>query len=72
MGNEKVLVHCYAGQSRSATVLAAYFINRFGVSTMDAANFLRHKRPCVSPKFMKELESYEAALKAERLNEAGS
>lgn len=72
MGNEKVLVHCYAGQSRSATILAAYFINRFGVSAMDAANFLRHKRPCVSPKFLNELESYEAALKKERAATASS
>jgi hypothetical protein len=66
MGNENVLVHCYAGQSRSATLLAAYFINRFGVAAMDAALFLRSKRHCVSPKFIEELEDYAAALKVAR------
>lgn len=61
-GDEKVLVHCQAGQSRSATVLAAYFINRFNVSAMDAAEYLRDKRPCAAPKFIKQLEEYAQKL----------
>jgi hypothetical protein len=46
---KKTLVHCQAGQSRSASVLAAYLINRFNLSSDAAIAYLRTKRLCVCP-----------------------
>lgn len=58
----KTLVHCQAGMSRSPTVLAAYLINRFQVTTSQAINFLKSKRYCVDPKFTVFLQDYARAL----------
>lgn len=58
----KTLVHCQAGQSRSAALLAAYFINRCRVSHTQALAFLKSKRICVECKFEKQLKDYATAL----------
>lgn len=65
---KKTLVHCHAGISRSATVLAAYLINRFDVTSDQAIAFLRSHRICVNPnpKFKEELTNYAKALSAYR------
>lgn len=60
----KTLVHCLEGKSRSATILAAYLINRFGVSTDQALTFLQARRICASPKFVADLLRYEALLRS--------
>jgi len=65
-GEEKVLVHCGEGVSRSATILAAYFINRFGYTAKQACAFLCTKRACVESQFMSSLEKYEKALHSHR------
>ena len=62
-GNQKVLVHCRAGVSRSATVIAAYFIARFDCTTEAALAFLQRQRPCVASKFKVELQAYKDSLK---------
>lgn len=61
---EKTLVHCQAGQSRSASILAAYLINRFDVSRDAAIAYLRTKRLCVcpNPAFRVGLENYATQL----------
>jgi len=46
---EGVLVHCMAGRSRSATVVLAYLMTRHGMSLADAYQFLKSKRPGISP-----------------------
>ena len=66
LGSEKTLVHCAEGVSRSATLLAAYFINLFGVTADEAVAFLRTKRLCVNPKFIEPLREYATALQAAR------
>lgn len=63
MGANKVLVHCQAGVSRSASILAAYLINRFEVTSEQAIAFLKSKRLCVEPKFAGKLKAYEQALR---------
>lgn len=49
--NEKVLVHCAAGISRSATIVASYLMNRYGHSAEEALNFIRRKRHQIDPNF---------------------
>lgn len=61
--DRKVLVHCQAGVSRSATLLAAYLINRFGVTHTEALDFLQIKRPVVKSKFEAQLAEYSEKLK---------
>ena len=56
----KVFVHCMAGVSRSATVLAAYLIRFHGLSPDEAIALLIERRPIVNPNpgFRKQLEDY--------------
>lgn len=61
-GEEKILVHCQAGESRSATLLAAYLIKRFNVDAYEAIKFLCSRRNCVRSKFMEFLYAYQHAL----------
>lgn len=46
-----ILVHCYAGVSRSATCVAAYLMQEMGMSFINAMNHLRRRRPIVYPNF---------------------
>lgn len=50
-GGGRVLVHCQAGISRSATVVAAYLIASRGVSPQTALEIIRKARPCIQPNF---------------------
>eukprot|EP00042_Codosiga_hollandica_P048901 m.557869 g.557869 ORF g.557869 m.557869 type:complete len:324 (+) comp57763_c0_seq4:880-1851(+) len=62
----KVLVHCYAGISRSAAVTVAYFMWSEGRSLDDAYEFVREHRSCISPNlgFMGQLAAFGAKLQA--------
>lgn len=59
-----VLVHCNAGVSRAATVVAAYLIRHHAMTTSEALNFIKVKRPFIRPNpgFMEQLKEYEARL----------
>lgn len=55
-----VLVHCYAGMSRSATIVMAYLIKEKHMNLMDAYTFVKGKRNIMpNPHFMKQLMKYE-------------
>ena len=58
--DDKVLVHCYAGISRSATIVMSFLMYKYGLSTDDALNFLRQVRPIVNPNsgFISQLYQY--------------
>lgn len=58
----RVLVHCEWGQSRSATILAAYLIKRKRMTCDQTLDYLRLKRPEVDSKFYERLKEYEIAL----------
>eukprot|EP01013_Petalomonas_cantuscygni_P033498 TRINITY_DN60519_c0_g1_i1.p1 TRINITY_DN60519_c0_g1~~TRINITY_DN60519_c0_g1_i1.p1 ORF type:complete len:510 (+),score=46.06 TRINITY_DN60519_c0_g1_i1:54-1583(+) len=59
-----VLVHCMAGRSRSATIVAAYIMARFGVKVEAAVQFLQTRRRCAQPNraFIAALHSHEERL----------
>ena len=59
--DKKILVHCFMGSSRSATVVIAYLIKYKGYSRRDALNFLKQKRDIVNINvdFFKQLKDYE-------------
>eukprot|EP00755_Sulcionema_specki_P034978 Sspe_Gene.104004::Locus_79880_Transcript_2_2_Confidence_0.500_Length_1044::g.104004::m.104004/K14165/K14165; atypical dual specificity phosphatase len=58
-GGGRVLVHCMAGVSRSATLVAAYVMREYGVSWREADYLLSRRRPIVCPNsgFVRQLEA---------------
>ncbi|GAB2269900.1 hypothetical protein Dimus_004819 [Dionaea muscipula] len=61
-----VLVHCFAGKSRSVTVVVAYLMKRHGMSLNQAMNHVRARRPKATPNvgFYKQLINFEKSLQA--------
>lgn len=61
-----VLVHCYAGQSRSAALVIAYLMQAEGLGLMDAWQLTRAGRPCAQPNsgFLRQLALYGKRLAA--------
>jgi len=61
----KVLVHCMAGRSRSATLLAAYFIKYELLTTDEALDKIRVQRSVISPNlgFVNKLRLWENELR---------
>lgn len=59
-----MLVHCYVGRSRSATLVLAYLIARRRMTLRDALQLLRTVRPQARPNpgFYRELVELEASV----------
>ncbi len=53
-----VLVHCWAGISRSPTIVMAYLIQEFGMTYRQAFAYVMKKRKiiCPNPSFVKQLK----------------
>ena len=64
----KVLVHCFAGVSRSAAVAIAYLMTADQLSLAKAYDIVRVARACISPNlnFMGQLQKYEKAQREAR------
>lgn len=64
MAGGKVLVHCQAGVSRSATITISYILRKTTLNAYDAYKFVKSKRDVVSPNlnFMGQLMTFEEAL----------
>jgi protein-tyrosine phosphatase len=62
--NEKILVHCRAGISRSATIVISYIMKSQRMKFEDALKFVKSKRRIVSPnmEFFLALQKYEGEL----------
>ncbi len=54
-----VYVHCFAGISRSPTIVAAYLITSMRISAKDALEIIRKERPVIDPNI-----GFRAALEA--------
>ena len=63
-GDEKILVHCVAGRSRSATIVIAYIMWYKKISYEDAYNFVKERRTIVEPNdgFKEQLQLFEKEL----------
>jgi hypothetical protein len=59
-----VLVHCYAGVSRSASIVIAYLMHKHKISLLDAMKLVKSKRSCISPNvgFLLQLKDFEKEL----------
>lgn len=62
--SESVLVHSVRGQSRAASVLAAYLMRKYRWSMIKTLEFLNSRRPELEIKesFIKQLQDYEQRL----------
>ena len=61
-----ILVHCYAGISRSASILISYFMKKCKLTFEEGFAYLKSKRKIVSPNpgFRKQLIEYQMVLTA--------
>mmetsp|Transcript_48819 Transcript_48819/g.87915 ORF Transcript_48819/g.87915 Transcript_48819/m.87915 type:complete len:292 (+) Transcript_48819:63-938(+) len=62
-----VLVHCYAGQSRSPTLVAAHLMHELGCTATRAVEMVQQRRPAARPNagFLSQLVSLEGRLRIE-------
>lgn len=67
-GNGKVLIHCFAGISRSATFTIAFLMLYYKLSLIEARDKVRAARPAISPNhgFWRQLKQFEKQLAEER------
>ena len=68
MEGGRVLVHCHAGISRSATTVISYLMSEHGLLLNAALQFVRNKRWFINPNpgFIKQLQSFERELLSQR------
>ena len=60
----RFLIHCFAGISRSSTVLSAYLMHSKGVGREEALDMIRVNRKKANPNsgFVEQLKAYESRL----------
>ncbi|XXG83478.1 hypothetical protein AAC387_Pa10g1218 [Persea americana] len=63
----RVLVHCFAGKSRSVTIVVAYLMKKYHKSLSQALDLVRSKRPQMAPNqgFMLQLRNFESSLRGQ-------
>lgn len=64
MSAKPTLVHCFAGISRSPTIVLAYLMKHYGHTLERALSICKDARPRIEPNpgFLKQLEAYEKEL----------
>ncbi len=60
--SKQVIVHCYMGSSRSATIVLYYLMKKYHKTYQEALDFVRSKRSCVNlnKNFAEELQKLES------------
>jgi len=60
----KALVHCFAGMSRSVTIVSAYLMKKYSMSAIDSLKYVKSKREQSNPNagFIVQLVKYQAIL----------
>ena len=63
--NKKILVHCFAGASRSATIVIAYIMWKYQLGFSEAFETVKKRRPIISPNigFIRQLKIFDKLLK---------
>lgn len=63
---KEVLVHCFMGSSRSATIVAAYLMKYFNYSLADSITFIKQKREVINLNkyFYSQLQDYQKFLQS--------
>ncbi|GFG32565.1 hypothetical protein Cfor_12346 [Coptotermes formosanus] len=69
----KTLIHGNAGISRSAALVLAYIMEKYGLSCKDAFSMVQERRFCINPNegFMAQLKEFEPIYKAQRTLQNG-
>ncbi len=59
-----ILIHCFMGASRSATILAYYLMREKGFTPLESYNFIKNKRNLVNPthKLFRDLSKSQVKL----------
>ena len=62
--NNKILVHCRAGASRSASLVIAFLMKKKKLSLIESYQFVLNKRPIIEPNmgFVIQLKQLEKDL----------
>ncbi|KAJ5077001.1 dual specificity phosphatase [Anaeramoeba ignava] len=60
--NERVLVHCQMGISRSSSVVISYIMKKNSLNFEDARVFVYQNRPAIRPGFHQQLQEYEQKI----------
>lgn len=69
---QNILVHCVAGISRSATLVAAFLMTQYRISMNDAIAFIQSRKPetfCAGVNFKPVLQSIESHVLSSRSSE---
>ena len=68
--SDKILVHCMAGVSRSATIVIAYLMWKTHASYLETLDFVKNRRNIINPNngFLQQLYIFEKMLKDKEYN----
>ena len=68
--DKKILVHCLAGASRSATIIIAYLMWKNQLDYVECCNILQKIRPIIYPNygFVRQLKIFDKLLKKNKYN----